>query len=96
MESSPRIAVMVPCHNEQATVGKVVDDFRAQLPDATVYVFDNCSTDRTAEIAQQHGAVVINEPRQGKGFVVESMFCRVKADYCVMVDGDIVEFRFNV
>jgi glycosyltransferase involved in cell wall biosynthesis len=83
-----RIAVLIPCHNEEATVGKVVDDFRAQLPEAAIYVFDNCCTDHTAAIAAEHGAVVLSEPRQGKGFVVESMLDRVEADYYVMVDGD--------
>jgi glycosyltransferase involved in cell wall biosynthesis len=83
-----QIAVLIPCHNEQATVGKVVDDFRAALPDARVYVFDNCCTDDTAAIAARHGATVIRECRQGKGFVVESMLDRVEADFYVMVDGD--------
>lgn len=83
-----QIAVLIPCHNEQATVGKVVDDFRAALPDARVYVFDNCCTDDTAAIATRHGATVIRECRQGKGFVVESMLDRVEADFYVMVDGD--------
>jgi glycosyltransferase involved in cell wall biosynthesis len=86
--NATQIAVLIPCHNEQATVGKVVDDFRAALPDARVYVFDNCCTDDTAAIAAKHGATVIRECRQGKGFVVESMFDRVEADYYVMVDGD--------
>ncbi|HNX26770.1 MAG TPA: glycosyltransferase [Phycisphaerae bacterium] len=86
--SKPRIAVMIPCYNEQATVGKVVDDFREQLPEASIYVYDNNSTDNTATIARQHGAIVIPEPRQGKGYVIESMFGDVDADVCVMVDGD--------
>ncbi len=86
--AQPRIAVMIPCYNEQATIGKVVDDFRAQLPAAQVYVFDNNCTDRTASIAREHGATVLAEPRQGKGFVVESMLDRIDADYYVMVDGD--------
>ncbi|HUS47117.1 MAG TPA: glycosyltransferase family 2 protein [Phycisphaerae bacterium] len=88
MASEPKIAVLIPCHNEAATVGKVVDDFRRQLPQAGVYVFDNCSTDQTAAIAKAHGATVIHEPRLGKGYVVEAMFDRVEADYYVMVDGD--------
>jgi len=88
METDARIAVLIPCHNEQATVAKVVADFRAQLPQATIYVFDNCCTDATAEIARRHGATVLTEPRKGKGYVVESMFDRVQADYYVMVDGD--------
>ncbi|NLW85426.1 MAG: glycosyltransferase [Planctomycetes bacterium] len=88
MDESAKIAVMIPCHNESAAIAKVIDDFRAQLPSASVYVFDNCCTDDTAKIAKAHGAIVIKEPRQGKGYVVESMFARVHADYYVMVDGD--------
>jgi glycosyltransferase involved in cell wall biosynthesis len=83
-----RIAILVPCYNEELTIGKVIADFRAELPWATVYVFDNNSTDRTAEIARRAGAIVMREPRQGKGFVVQSMFRRVDADLYVMVDGD--------
>ena len=83
-----RTAVLIPCHNEEPTVGKVVDDFRRQLPTAAIYVFDNCSTDKTADIAAKHNAVVIKEPRKGKGFVVEKMFECVEADIYVMVDGD--------
>lgn len=86
--NAPRIAILIPCYNEQATVGKVVDDFRAALPQAQVYVFDNCCTDDTAAVAAQHGATVIRECRKGKGFVVESMLDHVDADYYVMVDGD--------
>lgn len=82
------IAVLIPCHNEQTTIGKVVDDFRRQLPSAKIYVFDNCSTDDSAAIAAKHLAVVIKEPRKGKGYVVESMFDRIDADFYVMVDGD--------
>jgi glycosyltransferase involved in cell wall biosynthesis len=88
MNASARVAVLIPCHNEQATVAKVVDDFRAALPGAQIYVFDNCCADDTAAIARAHGAAVLREGRQGKGFVVESMFDRVDADYYVMVDGD--------
>ncbi|HEX7927268.1 MAG TPA: glycosyltransferase, partial [bacterium] len=83
-----RVAVIVPCLNEEITIGKVVDDFRRVLPQATIYVFDNNSTDRTAEIARQRGAVVIPEKRPGKGFVVQSMLAKVDADYYLMVDGD--------
>lgn len=88
MEPSPRIAVLIPCHNEELTIAKVVDDFRAQLPEAVVYVFDNCCTDRTGPIAAEHGATVVKEPRKGKGFVVEGMFDRIEADFYVMADGD--------
>ena len=83
-----RIAVLIPCYNEEATVGKVIDDFREHLPEARIYVYDNCCTDRTVEIALQHGAEIVSEPRQGKGYVVESMFDQVDADCFVMVDGD--------
>jgi glycosyltransferase involved in cell wall biosynthesis len=88
MDTAPEIAVLIPCHNEEATIAKVVDDFRAQLPGATIYVFDNCCTDGTARVAAGHGAIVLKEPRKGKGYVVEAMLDRVDADYYVMVDGD--------
>lgn len=84
----PKIAVLIPCYNEESTIGKVIDDFKRQLPSATVYVFDNCSTDATAVTATEHGATVLKEPRQGKGFVIASMFERVDADFYVMIDGD--------
>jgi len=88
MDAKPRIAVLIPCHNEQATIAKVVDDFRAQLPEATIYVFDNCCTDGTAAVAAGHGAVVVREPRKGKGFVIERMLDTVDADVYLMADGD--------
>lgn len=84
----PEIAVIIPCYNEEITIGKVIDDLRREIPSVTIYVFDNCSTDATAAIAAEHGAEVIKEPRQGKGFVVESMFGRIDADVYVMIDGD--------
>ena len=84
----PAVAVLIPCYNEELTVAEVVRRFREQLPGAVVYVFDNNSTDRTVEEAHRAGAVVYGEPRQGKGFVVQSMFRRVDADVYVMVDGD--------
>lgn len=84
----PRIAVVIPCFNEEVTIGKVISDCRRQLPDALIYVFDNNSTDRTAEIAAACGAAIVREKRQGKGFVVQGMFLRVEADVYVMVDGD--------
>jgi glycosyltransferase involved in cell wall biosynthesis len=84
----PRIAVLIPCHNEQVSICKVIDEFRHQLPSATIYAFDNCSTDASVSIAAEHGAVVIKEPRLGKGYVVASMFDRIHADFYVMVDGD--------
>uniref|UniRef100_UPI00374249E3 glycosyltransferase family 2 protein n=1 Tax=Adlercreutzia shanghongiae TaxID=3111773 RepID=UPI00374249E3 len=82
------MAVLVPCYNEAVTIAKVVDDFRAALPEATVYVYDNNSTDDTAAIAAAHGAVVRRETRQGKGNVVRSMFRDIDAEYYLMVDGD--------
>ncbi|MDE8703017.1 glycosyltransferase family 2 protein [Adlercreutzia equolifaciens] len=82
------MAVLVPCYNEAVTVGKVVDDFKAALPKAVIYVYDNNSTDDTARIAAEHGAVVRTESRQGKGNVVRSMFRDIDADFYVMVDGD--------
>jgi len=88
MNDQHKIAVLIPCHNEEATIAKVVDDCRAELPGAVVYVFDNCCTDDTARVAGQHGAVVVTECRKGKGFVVESMLDRIEADYYVMIDGD--------
>ena len=82
------VAVLIPCYNEELTIASVITDFRAELPQATIYVFDNNSTDRTAEIAAQAGAVVLSERRQGKGFVVQSMFRSIDADIYVMIDGD--------
>lgn len=84
----PKIAVLIPCYNEELTIAKVVRDFRAQIPDADIYVFDNNSTDRTVECAQEAGVYIGHERRQGKGFVVQSMFSQVEADIYVMVDGD--------
>jgi glycosyltransferase involved in cell wall biosynthesis len=84
----PRIAVLIPCYNEELTIGEVVRDFRSEIPQAEIYVFDNNSTDRTAELARASGARVASERRQGKGFVVQSMFCQVEADVYVLVDGD--------
>ncbi len=83
-----RIAVLIPCFNEEATIATVVADFRRSLPDATIYVYDNNSKDRTVEQARAAGAVVRREPRQGKGHVVRRMFADVDADIFVLVDGD--------
>jgi len=82
------IAVIVPCFNEAAAIGKVVADFRAALPTATIYVYDNASTDDTAEVAAAAGAEIRRELRRGKGNVVRRMFQDVEADIYVMVDGD--------
>jgi glycosyltransferase involved in cell wall biosynthesis len=83
-----KIAALIPCYNEELTIGKVISDLRTIIPEATIYVFDNNSTDRTAEIARSSGAFIIKEKRQGKGFVVQSMFNKVDADVYVMIDGD--------
>jgi glycosyltransferase involved in cell wall biosynthesis len=83
-----RIAVLIPCLNEEITVAKVVRDFRAALPSADIFVFDNGSTDRSVEVARGAGAVVIAEKRLGKGFVVQSMLRKIEADYYIIVDGD--------
>lgn len=82
------IAVIIPCYNESITIGKVVDDFRTALPHASIYVYDNNSTDDTAAIAREHGAIVRKECRQGKGNVVRQMMRDIDADYYLMVDGD--------
>ena len=83
-----KIAILIPCYNEETTVGKVVDDFKNVLPDADIYVYDNNSKDKTFKIASEHGAIVKKEYRQGKGNVVRSMFRDIDADYYIMVDGD--------
>ncbi|WP_346675639.1 glycosyltransferase family 2 protein [Enorma phocaeensis] len=82
------IAVLIPCYNEALTIGKVVDDFRRELPEADIYVYDNNSKDDTGDIARAHGAIVKLEPRQGKGNVVRQMFRDIEADCYLMVDGD--------
>jgi glycosyltransferase involved in cell wall biosynthesis len=87
-EGDLRIAVLVPCYNEELTIGNVVKAFRTELPDATVYVYDNNSTDRTIAVATAAGAVCRTEPQQGKGNVVRRMFADIEADIYVMVDGD--------
>jgi glycosyltransferase involved in cell wall biosynthesis len=83
-----RIAVILPCYNEAAAIGQVVREFHTALPEAVIYVYDNNSTDGTAEIARQAGAVVRRETRQGKGHVVRRMFADVEADIYVLADGD--------
>ncbi len=85
---SPTIAVLVPCYNEEAAIGRVVADFRAALPGAAIYVYDNNSRDRTADVAAAAGAIVRREPLQGKGNVVRRMFADIDADAYVLVDGD--------
>ncbi|HEY0836617.1 MAG TPA: glycosyltransferase family 2 protein [Azospirillum sp.] len=85
---APVVAVLIPCYNEETAIGTVVRDFRAALPDATVYVYDNNSSDRTVEVARAAGAVVRHEPLQGKGNVMRRMFSDIEADVYVLVDGD--------
>lgn len=83
-----KIAVLIPCYNEEMTIGKVIDDFHRVCPDADVYVYNNNSTDATAAIAAAKGAIVREEYRQGKGNVIRSMFRDIDADCYIMVDGD--------
>src|SRR5438105_2889536 len=83
-----KIAVLVPCYNEEAAIAKVVTDFRAALPGATIFVYDNNSRDQTSARAEEAGAVVRCETRQGKGNVVRRMFADIEADIYVLVDGD--------
>lgn len=88
MTRPPTIAVLVPCYNEEVTISTVVADFRRALPDATIYVYDNNSTDRTSEMARAAGAVVRSEVLQGKGNVVRRMFADIEAEVYLLVDGD--------
>lgn len=88
MERKEKIAVLIPCYNEEITIEKVVKDFKRELPDADIYVYDNNSKDKTVEIAKSAGAIVRSENRQGKGNVVRTMFRDIDADIYVMVDGD--------
>jgi len=88
MSILPKIAVLLPCYNEAAAIGKVVAAFAEALPMATVYVYDNNSTDGTAEVALNAGAVVRHEPNRGKGNVVRRMFADIEADVYIMADGD--------
>ena len=83
-----KTAVLIPCYNEEQTIEKVIKDFRRELPDADIYVYDNNSKDRTAEVAKNNGAIVKHEYKQGKGNVVKSMFYDIDADIYVMIDGD--------
>ena len=83
-----KIAVLIPCYNEEKTIAKVVADAKAALPEAVIYVYDNNSTDKTAEIAQAAGAVIRREYMQGKGNVIRRMFREIEAQCYIMVDGD--------
>ncbi len=88
MYTTTKTAVLIPCFNEEATVSKVVEDFRLNLPEAQIYVYDNNSTDRTVELAKNAGAVVRTETLQGKGNVVRRMFADIEAEVYILVDGD--------
>jgi glycosyltransferase involved in cell wall biosynthesis len=88
LPTTARIAVLVPCYNEEVAITRVVADFRAALPQAVVYVYDNNSRDRTLEMARAAGAVARTEPMQGKGHVVRRMFADIEADAYILVDGD--------
>ncbi len=83
-----KIAVLIPCYNEELTIEKVIKDFRKELPEADIYVYDNNSKDKTVEIAKANGAIVRHEYKQGKGNVVRTMFREIEADIYIMVDGD--------
>ena len=83
-----KIAVLIPCYNEEQTIGKVVKDFKRELPEATIYVYDNNSKDKTALIAKENGAIVKKEYKQGKGNVIRRMFREIDAEAYIMVDGD--------
>ncbi|MDR2929008.1 MAG: glycosyltransferase family 2 protein [Cytophagaceae bacterium] len=82
------IAVIIPCYNEEQTIGKVVRDYKQALPEAAIYVYDNNSIDKTAEVAKQAGAIVRKEFRQGKGYVIRSMFRHINAECYLIIDGD--------
>jgi glycosyltransferase involved in cell wall biosynthesis len=88
VEPMEKIAVLIPCYNEEKTIKKVVRDWKKELPEATIYVYNNNSTDRTAEIAKEAGAVVRDEYQQGKGNVIRRMFREIDAQCYVMIDGD--------
>jgi glycosyltransferase involved in cell wall biosynthesis len=88
-QGQARVAVLLPCYNEEATIGATVEGFRSALPNAIVYVYDNNSRDRTCEVAAKAGAVVRSERQQGKGHVVRRMFADIDADVYIMADGDL-------
>ena len=88
MDELARIAVLIPCYNEEVAIAKVVSDFKAALPRADVYVYDNNSNDRTADVARAAGAIVRTEMRRGKGNVVRRMFADIETDIYILVDGD--------
>lgn len=88
MENNKKIVVLIPCFNEEKTIGKVIKEYKRELPMADIYVYDNNSTDKTSVIAKKNGAIVIPEYRQGKGNVIRSMFKDIDADCYLIIDGD--------
>jgi len=88
MKDNLNIAVLIPCYNESVTISTVIGEFQEYLPSSTIYVYDNNSTDGTAKVAEKQGAIVRNEPQQGKGHVVRRMFSDIEASIYVLVDGD--------
>jgi len=88
MSNEVSVAVLVPCYNEEMTIAKVITDYKREIPEATIYVYDNNSSDATTRIALECGAVVVFEPRQGKGNVIRQMLRDIDADYYILVDGD--------
>src|SRR6266700_3478121 len=88
MSTTARIAVLIPCYNEEAAIAKVVNDFKMTLPNGDVYVYDNNSKDKTAEVAHTAGAIVRTELRRGKGNVIRRMFADIEADIYLLLDGD--------
>lgn len=88
MSNAKTVAILIPCYNEELTIGKVIDDFRQVVPHADIYVYDNNSTDASAKIALEHGAILRKCPIQGKGAVVKQMFDEIEADKYLMVDAD--------
>lgn len=87
-----QIAILIPCYNEELTIGNVITDFKQYAPQATIYVYNNNSTDNTAKIAKEYGAIVVDSPKQGKGNVIKHMFSSIDADIYVLVDGDSTYF----
>ena len=83
-----KIAVLIPCYNEEKTIAKVVSDVKKFLPEAVTYVYDNNSTDRTVELATEAGAIIRHEYAQGKGNVIRRMFREIDAECYLMIDGD--------
>lgn len=96
LNPKPKITVAIPCYNEAPTIAKVITDFRKELPEAEILVFDNNSTDDTVRIAEQNGARLFYEKKQGKGYVMQNMFRTVDADIFVLVDGDDTYFASDV